>query len=104
MVEARIAEVDPAVERRRSKRQDVDLDAQVREMGAEGTEARLVNLSAHGFSAEVPGHEFEPGMRIWLIIPTRDRASAMVKWIAGDRLGAEFFEEVDVTGLVGEED
>ncbi|MCJ7421003.1 PilZ domain-containing protein [Sphingomicrobium astaxanthinifaciens] len=101
MVEARIAEVDPAVERRRSRRQPVEVDAQVREMGAEGTEARLVNVSAHGFSAEVPGHEFDTGTRIWLIIPGRDRASAMIKWVAGDRLGAEFFEPVDLADLVG---
>jgi hypothetical protein len=41
--------------------------------------------------AETEAH-FEVGTRVWLLLPGRERASAVVKWIAGDRLGGEFAE------------
>lgn len=86
-------------ERRKSERQDVDLDARVREMGAEGCEARILNISEDGFMAEVTGIEFEVGSRIWLILPDRERASALVKWTAGDKMGAQFAEPIDPDAL-----
>ena len=98
---ARIAKVDPARERRRSARHEVDLEAQVREMGSEGVEARLIDVSDHGFCVQCDEGEFDIGMRIWLIVPDRERASAMIKWVAADRIGAEFFEPVDIAALVG---
>ena len=49
--------------------------------------------------AETEAH-FEVGSRIWLILPGRDRASAVVKWIAGDKLGAEFAEAISLDGLL----
>jgi hypothetical protein len=98
MIEARIAtEVDPT-DRRRSTRLPVEMDARVRELGSEGTEARVVNISDTGFMAESAG-DFEVGSRIWLILPGRDRASAIVRWTAGNRLGAEFAEPVPIEGL-----
>ena len=99
MIKARLAEVDLGSERRRAARQPVELDAQVREMGAEGTEARILNLSEQGFMAQAPLGEFEVGTRIWLILPGRERASAVVRWTAGDKLGAEFAERVEVSAL-----
>ena len=98
MIEARIAtEADPT-DRRRSTRLPVEMDARVRELGSEGTEARVVNISDTGFMAESTG-DFEVGSRIWLILPGRDRASAIVRWTAGNRLGAEFAEPVPIGGL-----
>ncbi|MEN3972755.1 PilZ domain-containing protein [Sphingomicrobium sp. XHP0235] len=98
---ARIAPVDPAVERRRGERRTVELEAQLREMGAEGFEVRLIDVSAHGFQAEILGTEdVEVGARIWLMVPGADRQSALVKWVAGARLGAEFAQTVDVAGLL----
>ena len=82
-------------ERRKSERQEVALDAQVREMGAEGCEARILNISETGFMAEVTDIEFEVGSRIWLLLPERERASALVKWTAGDKIGAQFAEPID---------
>ena len=99
---ARIAPVDPAVERRRSERQSVERDALLREMGAEGFEVRLIDLSSGGFQAEIVGpEEIEVGARIWLMVPGADRQSALVKWIAGARVGAEFAEPIDVRALLG---
>lgn len=99
-IKARIAE-QTGEERRESERQDVALDAQVREMGAEGCEARIVNISENGFMAEVTGIEFEVGSRIWLLLPDRERASALVRWTAGDKLGAQFAEPIDTTQITG---
>ena len=98
MIKARIAnDVDPT-DRRRSARVPVEMEARVRELGSEGSEARVVNISDTGFMAESTG-DFEVGSRIWLILPARDRASAIVRWTAGDKLGAEFSEPISLDGL-----
>lgn len=100
-MKARIAG-QPTEERRNSERRSVSLDAQVREMGAEGCEAQILNLSEDGFMAEVAGVEFEVGSRVWLILPDRERASALVRWTAGDKLGAQFAEPIDLGQVVPE--
>jgi hypothetical protein len=73
----------------------VELDVQMRELGSSGVEARVLNISERGFMAETDAH-FEVGTRIWLLLPGRERASAVVKWTAGDRIGAEFAEAVSL--------
>jgi hypothetical protein len=98
MIKARIADAGDPSDRRRSARFAVDVEAKVRELGAEGSEARLINISEKGFMAESSG-EFEVGSRVWLILPGRERASAVVRWTAGDRLGAEFAEPISLEGL-----
>jgi hypothetical protein len=98
MIKARIAEVHDPKERRRTPRVPVELDVQMRELGASGVEARVLNMSETGFMAETDGH-FEVGSRVWLILPGRERASAVVKWTAGDRLGAEFAEPLSLGDL-----
>lgn len=90
-MKARIAKAADSTERREARRIAVDLDARVRELGSEGTEARLVNVSKTGFMAESEG-TFDVGAQVWLILPGRERASATVRWTAGNRLGAEFAE------------
>lgn len=97
MIKARIANAD-VTERRRSERVPVDLDAQVRELGASGVEARVLDMSDHGFMAQSDGR-FEVGSRVWLMLPGRERANAVIKWTAGDKLGAEFSEPVSVEDL-----
>lgn len=90
---ARIAD---ASERRRGERTAVEVGATMRELGASGVEATVINVSERGFMAIADG-QFEVGARVWLIFPGgRDRANAVVKWIAGDRLGAEFAEPVSL--------
>ena len=97
MIKARIAEADPS-DRRQGPRYPVDVEGKVRELGTEGSEARVINISEKGFMAESSG-EFEVGSRVWLILPNRDRASAIVRWTAGHRLGAEFAEPISLEGL-----
>ena len=95
-IKARIAEDQS--ERRRASRLPVELDAKVRELGASGIEAKVLNISESGFMAESEGH-FEVGSRIWLMLPGRERANAVVRWTAGDKLGAEFAEPISTGGL-----
>ena len=98
MIRARIGESPEAADRRRYSRLPVELDARVRELGAEGVEARLLNISESGFMAETDG-EFDVGSRVWLMLPGRERANAVIKWVAGEKLGAEFAAPISLEGL-----
>ena len=96
MIRARIAEDQD--ERRRATRLPVELDAKMRELGATGVDARILNISETGFMAIANG-EFEVGTRVWLMLPGRDRANAVVKWATGGKIGAEFAEPISLEGL-----
>jgi len=96
MIKARIAEDHS--DRRRQLRLPVELEAKMRELGANGVEARVLNISESGFMA-VSDTRFEVGSRVWLMLPGRERANAVVKWIAGDKLGAEFAEPISLENL-----
>lgn len=98
MIRSRIAEAGDPTDRRRVSRLPVEIDARVRELGETGTEARVLNISETGFMAQSSGR-FEVGSRVWLILPGRERANAVVKWTAGDRLGAQFAEPISVEGI-----
>jgi len=95
MIKARIADAEDPGERRRFSRHPVNLDARVRELGETGIDARILNISEKGFMAQSEGR-FEVGSRVWLMLPGRERANAIVKWTAGDKLGAEFAEPISV--------
>ena len=97
-IRARIAD-DEGDDRRRLPRLPVELEAKMRELGENGIEAKVLNISERGFMAEADGH-FEVGSRVWLMLPGRQRANAVIKWTAGDRLGAEFAQPVSLEGLV----
>jgi PilZ domain len=98
MIKARIGETSEVEERRRESRVPVELEARVRELGAEGVEARVLNISERGFMAETDGH-FEVGTRVWLMLPGKGRVNALVKWVAGDRIGAEFSAPLPVEDI-----
>lgn len=96
MIKARIAEDQD--DRRRASRLPVEVEATMRELGATGVEATVLNISASGFMARTAVH-FEVGARVWLLLPGRERASAVVKWTASDKIGAEFAEPISLTDL-----
>ena len=98
MIKARIGQSADAADRRRNHRLPIELEATVRELGANGIEARVLNISEHGFMAQTEG-AFEVGSRVWLMLPGRGRANAVVRWIAGDKLGAEFAEPISLDDL-----
>ncbi len=95
-IKARIAEDQD--ERRAAPRLPVELEAKMRELGASGVEARIVNIYERGFMAVAEGR-FEVGSRVWLMLPGRDRANAVIKWTAGEKIGAEFAEPISLDGL-----
>jgi hypothetical protein len=97
-IKARILGASDPLDRRTAPRIPVEIGARVRELGDEGNEARVLNISETGFMAQTSG-EFEVGSRIWLILPGRERANALVRWIAGDKIGAEFAEPITLEGL-----
>lgn len=96
-IKARIAQ-DQTDERRRFTRVPVELEAKMRELGANGVEAKVLNISEHGFMAVAEG-QFEVGSRVWLMLPGRERANAVVKWTVGDKIGAEFAEPMSLADL-----
>ena len=53
MIKARIAEADPS-DRRSEPRYPIDVEGKVRELGSEGAEARVLNISEKGFMANTP--------------------------------------------------
>jgi len=98
MIRARIAEAEDPTDRRRFSRMPVEIEAKMRELGANGVDARVLNLSERGFMAQTDGR-FEVGSRVWLMLPGRARANAVVKWTAGDKIGAEFAEPLSPEGV-----
>lgn len=96
MIRARIAEDES--DRRRASRLAVEFEATMRELGSNGVEATVLNISETGFMARTAIH-FEVGSRVWLLLPGRERASALVKWTAGDKIGAEFAEPISLAGI-----
>src|SRR4028118_721992 len=100
MLKARIADAEDASDRRPASRFRVELDAKMRELGTTGIDARLLNISETGFMAQSEG-SFEVGSRVWLMLPGRERANAVVKWTAGDQPRAAFGEAIPRGGAGG---
>jgi hypothetical protein len=98
MIRARIADAGDPDDRRRFSRVPVEIEARMRELGANGIDARVLNISERGFMAQTEGR-FEVGSRVWLMLPGRERANAVVKWTAGDKIGAEFAEPISTDSL-----
>jgi hypothetical protein len=98
MIKARIGDAEDGRDRRRFDRLPVAMEATVRELGSNGIEARVLNISERGFMAQSEGR-FEVGTRVWLMLPGRERANAIVRWIAGDKIGGEFAEPIVLRGL-----
>jgi len=94
MIQATIApdlDHDP---RRREPRLDMAADIPLRELGATAVDARLINLSSHGFMADTLA-EIAAGSRVWLTLPGAGRVNALVVWAHDGRLGGEFAEPID---------
>jgi hypothetical protein len=86
---------DPSAElRRREARVEIQAAVPLRELGHPAVDARLVNLSSHGFMAETDAL-IEPGSRVWLTLPGLTRANARVVWCRSGRIGGEFAEPID---------
>lgn len=93
-IQARLELIDAPTERRRAARQSVALDARLRELGTIGVEARVLDLTADGFMASCDA-PLAVGARLWLMLPGRRRANAVVRWASGGRIGAEFDQPLE---------
>lgn len=93
MINARIAP-DLNADDRREPRLPVSAPVPLRELGATGVDARLVNISSHGFMAETDA-DIDAGSRVWLTLPGFRRVNALVVWADNGRLGGQFAEPID---------
>ncbi len=94
MINAKIAADKKAEPRRREPRLEIEAEVPLRELGREAVDARLINLSSHGFMAETEAL-IEPGARVWLKLPGVARANALVLWTRSGRIGGEFASPID---------
>lgn len=97
-IDARVGPVLESANRRQAERLPVKIKAKLRELGNLGNEARVLNLSETGFMAATDA-DFAVGARVWLMLPGRDRANAVVRWVEAGRIGAEFTEPFAVEGV-----
>ncbi len=85
-----MAQVGPCViDMRRSARACVSLEATMRELGASGVKAQILNLSIDGFLAETEG-SFFTGSYVWIKLPDLGPVSAKIIWSRGGRVGGRF--------------
>ena len=85
-----MAQVSPClVDMRRSARACVSLEATMRDIGASGVKAQILNLSIDGFMAETHGR-FSTCSYVWIKLPELGPISAKIIWSRGGRVGARF--------------
>ena len=94
MIHAKIAADLDSEPRRREPRVELSAEVPLRELGATAVDARLINISSHGFMAETRD-EIASGSRVWLTLPGVTRVNALVVWSQGGRIGGEFAEPID---------
>lgn len=99
MFHATIAASREVDTRRREPRAGLEADVALRAFGATAVDARLLNISSHGFMAETDA-EIGAGNRIWLTLPGGTRANALVIWTRGARLGGEFLAPIDPLAVI----
>ena len=91
------AKITPALDpegRRCEPRLASNTETSLRQLGADAVDAKLVNISSHGFMAETSAL-LAPGARIFLTLPGVSCVSARVVWARSGRIGGEFSEAVD---------
>lgn len=94
MIHAKIVPDPRCDTRRREERVPLSADIPMREFGTTPVDARLINISSHGFMAEADA-PILPGTRVWLTLPGVHRVNAEVIWARSGRLGGEFTAPID---------
>lgn len=74
---------------RSARRESLDMDVALREMGSTRITARILDLSTHGFRAETLGR-LSPATSIWLTLPSLAPQLARVVWSDGCYAGCQF--------------
>lgn len=84
----------PDFQERKARRRPVRIDARIRELGSEGVDAQVYNLSITGFLAEAD-NIFPVGAYIWLKLPGANGLNARIVWRDSFRYGCEFIVPID---------
>ena len=80
---------DPWRDMRKVDRDEVDFTAPLRRLKGRPMDARIVNLSTHGFMIRIDG-EFDQGEQILVDLPVVGETMAKVAWALGGRIGGQF--------------
>jgi hypothetical protein len=94
MLHSKISTDAGAEPRRREPRTEIAAKISFRELGSTAVDARLVNISSHGFMVETEALII-PDSRVWLTLPGAGRVNALVIWARNGRLGGELAEGID---------
>lgn len=94
MIHAKISAATDPDSRRREPRLASSTPTSVLELGQHPVDAKLINISSHGFMAETEARIAE-GAHIFLTLPGIPGVSARVIWTKNGRIGGEFSEPVD---------
>lgn len=84
----------PEYHERRAKRVPVDIDAQMRELGANWVDVHVHNLSTHGAMIEADG-VYPPDSYVWLKLPGIGAVNARIVWRDCFRYGCELVTPLD---------
>jgi hypothetical protein len=94
VIHAKIAFEMETEPRRREARCEVTAEIPLRQLGQNTVDARLVNISSHGFMVET-GALIEAGARVWLTLPGAGRVNGLVIWSRNGCIGGTFAEPID---------
>lgn len=99
VIHAKIALEEEIEPRRRELRQSISAEVPIRQHGQNSVEARLVNVSSHGFMVETDS-AIDAGARVWLTLPGAGRVNGLVVWSRGGRIGGELTEPIDPLAVI----
>jgi proline racemase len=85
---------DPWRELRQIDRDEVDFGTMMRRPGSRGLDARVVNLSSHGFMVRTE-EAFQQGEQVSIKLPVLGEVTAKIAWALGGRVGGQFLTPVD---------
>jgi len=85
---------DPWRNLRKVDRDEVDFSTTMRRPGGRDIDARVVNISTHGFMIRAEG-AFQPGDPLHITLPVVGEVMAKVAWALGGRLGGQFTTPID---------
>lgn len=91
---------DPWIELRQVQRDEVDFCVMMRRPKGRGMDARVVNLSTHGFMIRIDD-AFEQGENVVIDLPVVGERLAKIAWALGGRVGGQFIVPVQ-PGLYAE--
>jgi hypothetical protein len=85
---------DAWIELRQVRRDEVDFCVMMRRPNGQGMDARVVNISTHGFMARADG-TFQQGEHVVIDLPAVGERLAKVAWALGGRVGGQFIVPIE---------